>query len=218
MVMVDSLINMARHSKVIGRMVNSLVKLPLSLTIVYIKEPLLLILDQMDTVKKNINNGDWYKGEYKQGEKTGVGHFKWANGKEYYGQVQNSMMEGEGTFLWPVRRWANNTTNRKRYQGFFSNGKRHKKLPLSLLNRGPDWLRYSKPYPFCIKKCFLQLYFSKIEIPSLNNQHGKGMIIYDDDVKIEGYWKNGEPDGEIKTLDKDENLLKTQFLKNGEEL
>ena len=92
------------------------------------------------------NNGDFYEGDFTNGEITGKGHYvwnnkhsyigdfecgkmhgkgvyKWADGNEYEGEYVNNIKEGEGIFKWKDGRI---------YKGTFVNGRPHGKGVLTV--------------------------------------------------------------------------------------
>ncbi len=48
----------------------------------------------------NFNNGDYYKGDYVNGYRTGKGYYKWSNGNQYEGDFLYNTQNGKGIFVW----------------------------------------------------------------------------------------------------------------------
>lgn len=60
------------------------------------------------------SNGDYYKGDYVNGYRTGKGYYKWSNGNEYEGEFLYNTQNGKGIFKW---------INGDSYEGDFVNNK-----------------------------------------------------------------------------------------------
>jgi hypothetical protein len=62
--------------------------------------------------KYYFSNGDYYKGDYVNGYRTGKGFYKWSNGNQYEGEFLYSTQNGKGIFNW---------NNGDKYEGDFVN-------------------------------------------------------------------------------------------------
>ena len=60
-----------------------------------------------------LENGDVYEGEFKRGEITGKGLYKWANKQQYEGDFVNGIKHGKGFYKWP---------DGIEYEGDYNNG------------------------------------------------------------------------------------------------
>ncbi len=60
------------------------------------------------------SNGDYYKGDYVNGYRTGKGFYKWSNGDQYEGEFLYNTQNGKGIFKW---------INGDSYEGDFVNNK-----------------------------------------------------------------------------------------------
>ena len=87
------------------------------------------------------SKGDYYEGEFKYGEITGKGYYKWKNNHTYLGDFVNGKMHGNGLYKWPdgneyegeyifnikegngIFRWKDGRI----YKGKFEKGKPHGK-------------------------------------------------------------------------------------------
>ena len=94
-------------------------------------------LEHQDNVSSDVNllseptlfkwtNGDSYKGEYVNNERTGKGTYVWANGDRYTGDFMAGKRHGKGTYIW---------ANGDRYEGEYVNDKRHGKGTYIWANR-----------------------------------------------------------------------------------
>ena len=63
-------------------------------------------------------SGNYYIGEFKDGERHGQGSFWWADGMKYVGEYKNDQRNGQGTFYY---------VDGKKYVVEFINGKFHGK-------------------------------------------------------------------------------------------
>ena len=50
---------------------------------------------------KNLDNGDKYEGEMKNGKMQGKGVYLFANGEKYEGEFKDDMFEGKGVYYYP---------------------------------------------------------------------------------------------------------------------
>jgi len=138
---------------------------------------------QDDSVIVNYSNGDVYKGEFKNGEKHGVGKLICNNGDVYEGEFENGKKHGVGKLI---------CNNGDVYDGKFENGKKH----------GVGSICNSEGY---------FIYLNGIEsvegVIKLNNgyeykgemlnlqPHGYGTARYIDGGAYEGNFKNGKNHG-----------------------
>ena len=65
--------------------------------------------------KVTYKDGSRYRGEFRNGKRTGRGTFTWSNGDRYEGEWRNNKRTGRGTYTWP---------NGNRYEGEWRNNKR----------------------------------------------------------------------------------------------
>jgi hypothetical protein len=65
------------------------------------------------------HSGDFYQGEFVNGQKSGTGTYYYNNGYKYYGEWENGVMQGMGVFTYP---------SGSKNEGLFENGKFVKSL------------------------------------------------------------------------------------------
>ena len=60
---------------------------------------------------------DYYKGQWEKGYRHGEGYYRWGNGNQYVGELEQNVMNGFGIFY-----YAADTLNSDRYKGQWVNG------------------------------------------------------------------------------------------------
>ena len=67
---------------------------------------------------QTLKDGNYFKGNFINGQMNGLGLFVWNDGSKYYGYYKNNVKEGKGKFIWP---------DGKCFEGNFLNGQPHGK-------------------------------------------------------------------------------------------
>lgn len=132
------------------------------------------------------SNGDRYEGGFKDGLKHGRGTYNYANGDVYEGEYANDMRHGTGTYSY---------YNGDIYMGQFVEGKREGQGELLLANGSVEkgLFRNNKFMGETIPK--------KEKTKNLNCkqgdcQNGFGVMVFPNNEKYEGDWKNGLMEGQ----------------------
>ena len=58
-------------------------------------------INKITSEVKNLDNGDKYEGEMKNGKMQGKGVYLFANGERYEGEFKDDMFEGKGVYYYP---------------------------------------------------------------------------------------------------------------------
>lgn len=78
----------------------------------------------------NYDNGDSYKGSWKDGNQHGQGTYTWSDDSIYNGEWKDNKMSGRGTYIW---------SNDDLYMGQWLDGKRHGYGTITYMISGNSW-------------------------------------------------------------------------------
>lgn len=132
------------------------------------------------------NDGNFYQGQWQNGEINGTGKMTFSNGNVYEGEWQNNAMNGTGRMDFVdgviyIGNWYNSNINGKGsmkyqngsvYEGEWENNKKH----------GNGKMTYSEGHVY--EGEWIN-----------NNRHGRGIIKYNNGDVYNGEWENDEKNG-----------------------
>jgi len=144
----------------------------------------------------DLDNGDHYIGQMKNGMFNGKGVMKFTNGATYEGNFLDNQKSGFGALTQP---------NGNSYEGNFLSDKKHGKGTLRFISGAIIETEWDMGI-----RIFTPEYFSG-ERDNQDKKHGNGVLVTSNGEKYEGFWNHGTLEGEVEVTFSNGDLYKGEW-------